>query len=62
MIGSVYAPAADLELVGETTFEGALFARNVTGVGRLHVTFAAPVVATPDSELCHVTEIIPGLN
>jgi hypothetical protein len=62
VIGSIYAPAADLELVGETTFEGALFARNVTGVGQLHVTFAAPVVATPDSDLCQVTAAIPGLN
>ncbi|MDP1828958.1 MAG: hypothetical protein Q8L48_37195 [Archangium sp.] len=62
IIGSVYAPAADLELVGESTFEGALFARNVLGVGRLHVTFAAPVVATPDSELCQPAPVVPGVN
>ena len=60
VIGSVYAPAADLELVGQTTFEGALFARNVLGVGKLQVTFAAPVVATPDSELCQPTEVVPN--
>lgn len=62
IIGSVYAPAADLELVGESTFEGSLFARNVLGVGRLHVTFASPVVATPGSELCQATPVVPGLN
>jgi hypothetical protein len=62
VVGSIYAPAADLELVGETTFDGALFARNVTGVGKLKVSFAAPVVATPDSELCQPAAVIPGLN
>ena len=62
VIGSVYAPAADLELVGDTTFEGALFARNVTGVGKLHVTFAAPVVATPESDLCLATPVVPGAH
>lgn len=62
VVGSVYAPAADLDLVGDSTFEGALFARNVTGVGKLQVTFAAPVVATPDSELCQATPVVPGVN
>lgn len=60
VVGSVYAPAADLSLVGETTFEGALFARNVDGVGKLKVSFAAPVVATPESELCQPTEVVPN--
>lgn len=60
VVGSVYAPNADLELVGETTFEGSLFARNVDGVGKLNVSFAAPVVATPESELCQPTEVVPN--
>ena len=60
VVGSIYAPASDLELVGETTFEGALFARNVDGVGRLSVTFAAPVVAGPESELCKPTPVVPN--
>jgi hypothetical protein len=58
VVGSVYAPAADLELVGDTTFEGALFARSVDGVGQLNISFAAPVVATPESELCQPTEVV----
>lgn len=62
VVGSVYAPAADLELVGDSTFEGALFARDVLGVGQLHVTFAAPVVATPESDLCLATPVVPGVN
>lgn len=62
VVGAVYAPGADLELVGESTFEGAIFARNVLGVGRLQVTYAAPVVATPESELCQPTAVVPGVN
>jgi hypothetical protein len=62
VVGSVYAPAADLALVGDSTFEGALFARNVVGVGQLHVAFAAPVVATPESDLCLATPVVPGVN
>jgi len=39
-------------VVGDTTFDGALFARNVDGVGQLTVQFESPVVPQPDSPAC----------
>ena len=52
VVGAIYAPQADVEVVGDTTLEGGLFARNVEGVGALTVSFAAPVVLRPDSPQC----------
>lgn len=62
VVGSVYAPESDLELVGTSAFEGSLFVRNVQGVGRLDVTFAAPVVAEPGDELCKPQPVVKGID
>lgn len=58
VVGAIYAPQADLELVGDTSLEGGLFARDVDGVGQLEVKFAAPVVLGPDSPQCQPTPIL----
>lgn len=47
---SVYAPKADLQFVGDTVIEGSVLARSLSAVGRLDVSYAAPV--TPDSTIC----------
>ncbi len=57
VIGSVYAPASDLELVGETTFEGSLFVRNVDGVGKLTVTAAGEQLDGRATGLCDVVTL-----
>lgn len=62
VVGSVYAPGADLQLVGDSTFEGSLYARHVEGVGRLELKFAAPVVAEPGDELCRATPVVKGID
>ncbi|MBL8923220.1 MAG: hypothetical protein JNJ54_30495 [Myxococcaceae bacterium] len=62
VVGSIYAPASDLELVGESTFDGALFVRNVHGVGRLSVTFAGQKVAEPGDELCRAQPVVKGIE
>lgn len=62
VVGSVYAPGADLELVGDSKFEGSLYARHVEGVGRLELQFAAPVVAEPGDELCRATPVVKGIE
>lgn len=63
VVGAVYAPATDVDLVGDTTFEGALFARHVTGVGALAITWAAPKVAGPESALCQAQPVVePALH
>lgn len=58
VVGSLYAPDSDLELVGDSTFEGALFVRNVEGVGRLGITFAGQQVAGPDDALCKPAPVV----
>ncbi|MFO0597279.1 MAG: hypothetical protein U0228_18340 [Myxococcaceae bacterium] len=52
VVAAVYAPGSDLELVGESKWNGALFMRNVDGVGSLELHYSAPAVAEPTSELC----------
>jgi len=59
VVGAIYAPQADLELVGDTSLEGGLFARTVEGVGQLTVSFAAPVVLGPDSPQCQAAPDAP---
>lgn len=44
---SIYAPRAELAVVGDTTVNGSIFAKALTGVGRLTVDYAAPAAATP---------------
>lgn len=43
-VGALYAPTAPVELVGDTTFRGALFVRSLSGVGALTVDYAAPAM------------------
>ncbi len=45
---SIYAPRAELELIGDTTVTGAVFARALTGVGQLTVEYSAPGGASPE--------------
>ncbi|GMU63002.1 MAG: hypothetical protein AMXMBFR34_47650 [Myxococcaceae bacterium] len=49
-VGAVYAPEAPVELVGDTSFRGALFAKSLSGVGELTVDYAAPAV--PQAGTC----------
>ncbi len=53
---SIYAPDADLQLVGDTRIQGSVFARSIGGVGHLQVDYAAP--AAPAPALC--TPVIAG--
>lgn len=49
-VGALYAPTAPVELVGDTTFRGALFVKSLNGVGELTVDYAAP--AMPEASGC----------
>jgi hypothetical protein len=50
--GAIYAPTADLNYVGDTEIEGAIFAREIHGVGRLRIAGALPEdVKAPECEL-----------
>ncbi len=48
-VGSLYAPTADVNLTGDMSVRGALFARSLTGTGRLHVDFATAAVPAAGS-------------
>lgn len=48
--GMIYAPQAALTFVGDTTVEGAVFARSLNGVGQLKINYAA--AATPSAGTC----------
>jgi hypothetical protein len=52
LFGSIYAPTADLNLVGDTVLHGALFARSVSGVGSLEVVYSTPVTSGTPPEIC----------
>lgn len=58
VIGSLYAPASDLDLVGDTKFSGALFARNVTGVGELTIAAEGGQVDGEATGLCEVAPVV----
>jgi hypothetical protein len=45
---SIYAPQADLALVGATKVHGAIFAKSLTGVGLLDIDYVSPQAADPD--------------
>lgn len=62
VVGSLYAPLSDLELVGASAFDGSLFVRNVEGVGSLEVRAGGQMVATPDSELCRAQPVLKGIE
>ncbi|MBX7114127.1 MAG: hypothetical protein K1X64_07305 [Myxococcaceae bacterium] len=55
---SIYAPKAELSLVGSTDISGAIFARRLTGVGRLNVDYASPAQAA--DEHCMPTDETGG--
>lgn len=57
-------PGSDLELVGDTTFKGSLFARNLAGVGSLDLTAGGQRVATPENAPCQPGEVVvpAGVN
>ncbi|MCA9666410.1 MAG: hypothetical protein KC503_12505, partial [Myxococcales bacterium] len=40
--GAIYAPRANIEVAGNVTFEGALFANTISNAGNLILTFAQP--------------------
>jgi hypothetical protein len=44
---SIYAPQADVMVVGATTVRGAIFAKSFEGVGTLDVDYAAPATVSP---------------
>ncbi len=58
VVGSLYAPQSDLELVGESGFEGSLYVRDVKGVGKLEIKAGEQNVATPADELCKPTPVV----
>lgn len=62
VVGSLYAPASDLELVGQSSFDGALFVRNIDGVGQLNIAFAGQKVAAPGDELCPAQPVVKGIE
>jgi hypothetical protein len=47
--GSIYAPEATIAYVGDTKVVGALFGRELHGVGRLEIAYGAPVELDPPS-------------
>src|SRR5690606_15404262 len=49
-VGSIYAPNADVALVGDASIRGALFAKKLTGTGRLLVDHAK--AAEPAAGAC----------
>jgi len=49
-VGALYAPQAPVELVGDTSFRGALFVKSLSGVGELTVDYAA--AAMPAAGAC----------
>jgi hypothetical protein len=40
--GAIYAPQANLHYIGNTMIRGAVFAKELTGIGNLMVGYAAP--------------------
>jgi hypothetical protein len=58
VIGAIYAPDADLCLVGDTRFVGSLFARSLDGVGQLSIDAVGQTVLGPDSDACQPTPVI----
>ncbi len=49
-VGSLYAPTSDVKLVGDVSIRGALFAKSISGTGRLLVDHAK--AAAPPAEAC----------
>lgn len=45
---SIYAPYAQLAMVGDTAIRGAVFAKDIAGFGLLDVDYVAPISADPD--------------
>jgi hypothetical protein len=45
--GAIYAPTAEITFVGDTAIHGALFGRDLAGVGRLTLDYASPQPPPP---------------
>jgi hypothetical protein len=45
---SVYAPFAQIALVGDTFIHGAIFGKDIAGIGLLDIDYVAPVAADPN--------------
>lgn len=61
--GYVYAPRADIELVGRTEIHGGLFARSLDGVGELTIRYAGGAPTHDDTcEEIPVDEEVPDLR
>ncbi len=50
--GSIYAPQAEIVWVGDTRIEGAVFANDLGGVGRLDVRYTRPVAVDVPPDEC----------
>jgi hypothetical protein len=44
---TIYAPTAQIAFVGDTTIHGALFGKNLAGVGKLSIDYSAPQAPSP---------------
>ena len=42
-VGSIYAPRAAVSYIGDARIIGSIFARTITGVGRLEIDYGDPV-------------------
>jgi hypothetical protein len=47
--GDIYAPTAEVDLVGDTRLDGSLFAKRLSGVGSLDIRYSAPAGQPPPS-------------
>jgi hypothetical protein len=50
--GSIYAPQAEILWVGATALDGALFARDLAGVGLLDINYTRPVAVDVEPDEC----------
>jgi hypothetical protein len=48
--GAIYAPAADIEYIGNTQIRGALTAKSVIGIGNLEIGYAKPECPSEDPD------------
>lgn len=59
--GSIYAPQAVVEYVGDTRIVGSLFAKSLDGVGALEIAYGSPTQLDPNSCLPPVAEEDPEM-
>lgn len=46
---SIYAPRAEVDYVGDTRIVGSVFAKSLTGVGNLEISYGSPIELEPSS-------------